>query len=397
MYEKQLQQLKELWDEGFFDVPFYRRRIDNRAVLDDYESFCKIPFMTKDDIRSTHVYERTSTKKEDVFGIFSSSGSTGEKTYYIFTKKDKEVQEICARMFLKGIGVNAGDLGGVFAPVETGIMAHTMMWQFSAVGAGYVNCPQPSPENMLSLLQKTPISVIATRPEVMSAVGASPEFVRSAQESSVRLLIPGGGFVCEARRKYLERIWNAQCYNLYGMSEVFGPMAGECIRRDGQHYPEPYLFIEVVDPDTGVPVESGKLGIAIYTTLWQKGFPLLRYWTDDFIRIDSSECGCGCKWPRFYYEGRRSDCLKIDGKYYFPKRFEELLMRYGMTEDYSACYVDGVIEVKIEGKEVPLTTEMEDSIIEFFGRSCRIELVKPGTLGIYRNHKNHFWEGTGVQ
>lgn len=41
-------------------------------------------------------------------------------------------------------------------------------------------------------------------------------------------LLMGGGFLSSERRKILEDAWGAECYNMFGMSEMFGPMAGEC-------------------------------------------------------------------------------------------------------------------------------------------------------------------------
>lgn len=387
MYEHELKKLKELWKQGLFDNAFYKRQISDGAYLDTYDNFTRIPFMKKEDIRNTGIFERTTTRKEDIFGVFSSSGSTGEKTYYVFSQEDKRVQEQCAQTFLQGIGIDSTDIGGILSPIGTGIMAQTMMWQFSAVGAAYVNCSEPSPENIVTLLDKVPVTVVATRPEVMSIT--NPEYSDRLYDSTVKTLLPGGGFVTEGRRRMLEKIWNAKCYNFYGMSEVFGPVAAECTEKNGQHYPDDYLMIEVVDPDTGLPVEEGQPGIAVYTTLWFKGFPLLRYWTDDFIKIDRRKCRCGCKWPRFYYLGRRSDCFRIGDIFYFPKEFEERLFIHGIYDDYRVRYQDGGINVWIESFNKPapqLVTAME----EYFGLPCKIESVRPGTLGIYQKHKNHF-------
>lgn len=390
MYEQELQKLQKLWNQGLFANPFYQDKISDKTYLESYDSFCKIPFMRKEDIRKTDVFERTTTKMEDVFGIFSSSGSTGEKTCYVFNKMDRLVQEQCAKRFLNRVGIGNADIGGVFSPVDTGIMAQTMMWQFTSVGAAYVNCPEPSPDNIVNLLEQIPVTVISTRPEVMTIT--DPVYHESLQNSSVRVLLPGGGFITEGRRKYLEKLWNAQCYNFYGMSEVFGPLAAECVEKNGQHYPMEYLMIEVVDPDTGEPVKKGEAGIAVYTTLWYKGFPLLRYWTDDFIRLDDRQCACGSDWPRLHYLGRKSDCLSVGNRYYFPKEFEELLFNYGIYEDYRVKCLGESLKIQIESCE-EVSNILKEEIENFFGMPCKIETVPVGTLGIYRKHQNHFEKG----
>ena len=105
--------------------------------------------MDKKSIRDTAIFERTNTSKSDVYGIFSSSGTTGDKTFYVYNKNDKKVHEEFVRTFFDEMKISNDDIGGVMAPVGTGVMAHTMLWEFSAVGAGYINCPEPSPKNMI--------------------------------------------------------------------------------------------------------------------------------------------------------------------------------------------------------------------------------------------------------
>ena len=121
-------------------------------------------FTYKDDIRSTEVYDRTPSSEGEVYGIFSSSGTTGKKTYYVYSKEDKLVHERFVRTFFSGVGIDEKDLGAVCAPIDTGVMAHTMMWQFTTMGAGYVTCVEPSPENIIDLITSVPVTQL--RPDL---------------------------------------------------------------------------------------------------------------------------------------------------------------------------------------------------------------------------------------
>ncbi|MCH5161953.1 MAG: phenylacetate--CoA ligase family protein [Clostridiales bacterium] len=390
MYERELKKLKALCEGGLYKSPFYARQVRDAAAFDSYESFCKIPFMYKDDIRSCNAYDRTSAEKGEVFGIFSSSGTTGEKTFYVYNKTDKKVHEAFVKDFFTEFGVDSGDLGGVFAPVDTGVMAHSMMWQFTVMGAGYVTCVQPSPENMIDFVTKLPVSVVATRPSVVCSIVGNPEFEEKAQKSHVRLMLLGGGFLTEGRRKVIEKAWGATCYGLLGMSEIFGPIAAECKHKDGLHYPSKYLLVEVVDPVTHLPVSAGEAGVAVYTTLWNKGFPILRYWTDDIVRLDNRPCACGRKLPRIRYLGRLADCFTVDGKYVFPAMLEECLFKYGFTGEYRARREGDKITVileKISGYEV--SSEMKSEIDGIFMRDVEIEF-RPSEEMRYDGHAVRF-------
>ncbi len=367
MYERELKQLKALYESGLYNPPFYARRIKGIEDFADYENFLKIPFMYKDDIRSCKAYDRTSVKPEDVYGIFSSSGTTGEKTFYVYSNRDREVYEEFVKEFYTELGVKKTDLGGVFAPVDTGVMAHSMMWQFTTMGAGYVTCVEPSPENMIEFIQKLPVTIVATRPSLVCSIVGNPEYEKIARESNVRMMLLGGGFLSEGRRKIIEKTWGAKCYGMFGMSEVFGPMGGECRFQDGVHYLDKYILIEVIDPQTLLPVKDGEPGVAVYTTLWDKGFPLLRYWTDDVIRLDRSPCACHRNLPRMRYQGRLADCLIINGKYVFPAALEECLFKYGFTGEYRALQKDGKVTVVLERLDgFRISEQMKKEIDEIF-------------------------------
>ena len=381
MYEYELNRLLTLYRNGLFSKKYYKDRIKGENSFSSYDEFCKIPLMDKQSIRETAVFERTNTSKSDVYGIFSSSGTTGDKTFYVYNKNDKKVHEEFVRTFFDELDISSDDIGGVMAPVGTGVMAHTMLWEFSTVGAGYVNCPEPSPINMIEIIEKIPVTVIATRPNIASSIAYNPELCSIAQGSSVKKLAVGGGFLSNARRKMIEVAWGAECFNCFGMSEMFGPMAAECREKNGLHYLDKYLMIELLDPISKMPVPEGQPGIAVYTSLWEKGFPLLRYWTDDLMIVDRSKCKCGSSNPRIRYLGRMADCIILDGTYIFPEQVENILFDNGFIGEYKVIQDYDQITVFTE------TPEKKDIIIIqalleelFLHRKVNISLVPIGKL-----------------
>lgn len=290
--------------------------------------------MTKSELRKVPASQRTSTCAEDIYGVFSSSGTTGKKTFYIYNKNDKRVHEEFIKSYFGHLGIGPRDLGAILAPVGSDVMTNTMMWQYTTVGAGYTVCPKPRPADVLELINEVPITVISTRPTIAMLPYYEKDIAPHFRESSVRILALGGGFMSRSRRAILEELWGAECYNLLGMSEMFGPMATECHCHDGFHYRDDYLLIEVVNPETGIPVEPGEPGVAVYTTLWEKGFPLLRYWTDDYVYVSQEPCPCGWQTPRIHYLGRLGDCLRVGSGFVFPEAVEDILFEHGLTGEY---------------------------------------------------------------
>ena len=53
----------------------------------------------------------------------------------------------------------------------------------------------------------------------------------------------------------------------YGLSDIFGACAGMCKVKEGLHWAEDHILVEVVDPDTGEEVAEGERGGMILTSL----------------------------------------------------------------------------------------------------------------------------------
>ena len=375
MFEKEMIQLQKLYKNGLYEPKFYSDKVKSIDMFSNYEELKKIPFTYKQELRDTPVCERTTTKMEDIYGVFSSSGTTGEKTFYIYNKNDKKVHEEFVKTLFSEVGVTEKDLGAVMLPVDTGVKAHTMMWQFTTMGAGYINCPEPTPKNIIEFITKVPVTTIATSPNIASGIIYDEEMKKTAYNSNVDKLLMGGGFLSEQRRKLLEKTWNANCYNMLGMSEMFGPLAGECKRKNGMHFLNKYIMIEIINPETLEPVKNDEVGVAVYTTLWEKGFPLLRYWTEDVLKITYEKCKCGSENPRVFYQGRLSEYIKIGEKYIFPENLENILFENGYIRDYCLIKNSNEIKIKIESDKKSLKESLVSDINNLFEKKIKIEIV----------------------
>lgn len=359
----------EAIQKGYFDLPFYTEHCKKSGVdlaeVHTEEQFLKIPFTVKEDLRNSSAYSRSRTAPEEIYGLYSSNGTTGKKTFYVHSQLDHRKQAEYVRTFYSAIGMKAGGLGAVFGPIGSPVMGHCMIWQFHAMKMGITLCPQPSPENIIDVIQSLPVTDLATLPQVASFLAARPEWRKIAAESSVERLVLGGDFLSEARRRLLEETWNAKVYNSFGMSEVFGPIGNECREQDGFHYFDRDLYIEVVSPETGEPVDSGKTGIAVYTTLWDKGFPLLRYWSGDLVRIIQEPCACGSSLPRFEYFGRMDDCVQLpDGTWVSPKQVEEITLPAGLVHCQVQIHEDGSVNLAYDEAGVSPTEEVLSQLKE---------------------------------
>ena len=393
-------EIQALQEERFQSVwhhivatPLYKRKLRQAGIqvreiksLSDLE---KLPFTYKEEIRATDVLERTPLDTRDIYAIYSSGGTSGTPTLYAWSEKDVAVQTYVARRVLTSVGATSSDLGLVLAPLSLPVMGHCMIRQFSAVGAGFVPAGPADPEKIISLIRSLPITVIATLPTVASRLLEYMRFVMhmDADENvRVRQFQFGGDYLSNARRRRLEQAWNAKCYDFYGISEIFGPICGECSRQDGLHFAADYVFVEVLDPQTKHPVPEGEPGVAVYTTLWEKGFPLLRYWSDDYITWTWEPCECRRKSPRLRFLGRSVDCADIWGRKLFAKDIEEVILNFPISDEYYCEYVTQnerpIVQANIEaipGFSLP-AQELRDALEGVFGLPVQLNVADPGTL-----------------
>ncbi|MFX0099579.1 MAG: hypothetical protein ACFFCS_08355 [Candidatus Hodarchaeota archaeon] len=108
----------------------------------------------------------------------------------------------------------------------------------------------------------------------------------------------------EKLRLTLKEKFKAEVIDLYSLTET-GPIAYGCKAGKGYHLLPHDIYIEVISGD-GKKLPDGELGEITVTGGRNPYFPLIRYRTGDWGRLDTSgECECGDTMPRIYdLEGR---------------------------------------------------------------------------------------------
>ena len=149
-------------------------------------------------------------------------------------------------------------------------------------------------------------------------------------------------YVPESVLAFLEETWNCRVYTHWGMTETGYGGGVQCGAREGYHLRDVDLLLEVIDPETGEPVEDGVYGELVLTTLRRKGMPLIRYRTGDLGRLLTGRCGCGCLKPRLdKVEGRLDDCLRLPGGGVLSMHvLDELLFAVDGMQDFQAALLE---------------------------------------------------------
>lgn len=381
MDKKQLKIFSGLLADGGYDCEMYKNRFDFIADKSNVteEEFLNLPFTYKQDLRENSLESREN-HKFPAFGIFGSSGTTGKKTRYKFSVNDRKVFDSIASKILKRTGTGEGDIGAICAPITDGVMAHTMMWEYTAVNAAYVNCPVPSPENFMEVLENAHPTAVSGLPSVLD-FSLDPNF-KVPEYSTVKKLLTGGHLFSNAKRRVIEKKWNLEWYDFLGVSEIFGPIMGECRFKNGLHYDHELFLVEIIDPETMRPVKDEEAaGILVITPLWGKGSPLVRYWTDDLARRITAPCPCGEEGDRIYICGRRIESLYLNGRYIFPRDIEEIMYSESSCPDVLVDLNDAG-DITVYVRELPQSGK--NRFFELFGQQVEFEIKSE-----FENMKSH--------
>lgn len=376
--KEQFEKIISLWEENAYETEYYRQKLVGAGLSDfrlrSKSDFKQLPFMTKENLRDFSPMQRTNARPEDILSYFSSSGTTGTKTVYAFSREDKKVQEYVTKKLYTSLGIGPGDIGMIAVPINSGNMGHSMIWQYMVMGGGFYCVDAPDYANIKFALKNLPVTVMSTLPSLALLMNSSEEDREIARQSSIRMLLAGGDIISESRRRQIEELYNARLYNSFGMSEIFGPTANEGTDQDGFRYCDDVLFMEILDPDTLEEVPDGETGIACYTALWHKASPLIRYRTDDLICKSSKVGEDGL--PRFYHKGRLTFSRKNGaGKLVTGYDIERVLSKHLYESSYYiGVHSDGTMTLHMVNERLADAVDSEKQLAEDMSELMRCKV-----------------------
>ncbi|MDD4799040.1 MAG: AMP-binding protein, partial [Clostridia bacterium] len=195
----------------------------------------------------------------------------------------------------------------------------------------------------------------------------------------------------EKMRKRIANELGVKLYDIYGLTEVYGPGIGmSCDFECGMHYWDDYVYFEIIDPKTGKQVPDGEIGELVITTLRKQGAPLIRFRTHDLTRFILGDCPCGMTFPRIdTLIGRTDDMVKVHGVNIFPGQIDELLRdAEGASSEYQVMidHLNGrdILTLFVEKEPNVTVALVEASVGNLFktriGASAIIKAVEIGDL-----------------
>lgn len=335
LQELQLTRLKETVKHAA-NSPFYKEVFEKNGITPDsiqtLDDLRKIPFTTKNDLRSHYPFGMAAIPIQKCVRIHSSSGTTGNPTVVLHSAKDLDqwANQVARCMYM--VGLRDTD---VFQNTSGyGMFTGGLGFQYGAERLGALTVPAAAGNTKRQIkfitdFGTTCLHIIpsyATRlAEVMYEMGIDPR-----RDTKLHTVCIGAEPHSEEQRKRIEQLLGVKAYNCFGMSEMNGPgVAFECPEQNGLHIWEDYVIPEIINSQTLEPVPEGEIGELVLTTINREAMPLLRYRTRDLTRFIPGECPCGRTHRRLArFVGRSDDMIILKGVNIFPIQIEKILMNF---------------------------------------------------------------------
>jgi phenylacetate-CoA ligase len=292
--------------------------------LDDFRE--KVPFLDKDAIRSYRdrhddpyggllCLDPADPKLRGVFSaIFSTSGTTGDPTPAPYAGRGPSM---LVREFWE-VGTRPGDhfMHCLFTFRGPGI--HETIRGIGATPV-YVDHQPEDIRNLLRLSRELrPTGWYTMSGPLLMMI----EHALQAGDldpvdtfSSYHGVIFAGEPIGPRARARVES-WGLELFIQSSLGDVGA--ATECQEHDGCHFWEDTAFAETLDPQGTESVGDGERGELVSTTLIDKIAPLIRYRSDDLVRVTREPCACGRTHGRMTPLGRKGDEVVIDGVSVLP-------------------------------------------------------------------------------
>ncbi len=375
----QFERLKETLDRVFHHVEFYRTKFKELNIEPDeiksLEDISKLPFTKKQDLRDNYPYGMFAVPKNEIVRIHGSSGTSGKPTVVGYTKNDiKNWSEIVARAIVAA----GGQKGDVFHNAYGyGLFTGGLGLHYGAEELGVATVPISggnTDRQIIAIQDFKPRGIAGTPSYILNIAEKMHELGYDPKETSLVYGIFGAESWSEEMRATLEREFNIKAVDIYGLSEIMGPgVSIECHEaQDGLHIADDHFLVEVIDPDTLEPLEEGKEGELVFTSLTKEAFPIIRYRTGDIASITREKCKCGRTTTRMSrVKGRTDDMLIIRGVNVFPSEIERTLLTIdGLAPHYQ-------IQLLKHGPMdcVELHVELNEKLFGLVGNNLKHEKV----------------------
>jgi phenylacetate-CoA ligase len=383
--ELQLNLLKQQIQRAYTHSKFYKRKFDEAgfypAQIRNLEDVRKIPFTTREELEK-NFEEVLPIPFSQVATIHQTSGTSGTPLTVAFTKKDiDDVAEAYARK-LTHHSVTSKDIVQVTGAYGLWQGAWSIHWGAEKIGACVIPAGPGDTEKQIKMIKRFGTTVLyGVTNYHFRILEVAKQISEDLRNTSLRVAI----CVAEKPTKHQIDILKADAgYEDvmidYGATEFPG-FSVHCRHDPSVHHVwADYYLTEAVDQDSLEPLEEGKRGELVITSLQREAFPIIRYLTGDVTDlIGFEECGCGLTHPKIGINIDRVDFMvKVRGSLIFPSGIELILDNH---PELSGQY-QIVVDKRTPRQEITLKVEPSTKLSRMQEDLLRQKIIKEMKAGL---------------
>ncbi len=395
----QLERLQWSLRHAYENVPHYKAAFTAAGVhpddLKQLSDLSKFPFTVKTDLRDHYPFGLFAVPRDKISRLHASSGTTGKPIVVAYTEADVSMWADVMARSLRAAGVRPGMMVHVaygYGLFTGGLGAH---YGAERLGCTVVPVSGGMTERQVQLINDFhPDAIMVTPSYMMALLDGFRKAGLDPRASSLKFGVFGAEPWTNAMREEIERSFNLDATDIYGLSEVIGPgVAQECVEtKDGLHIWEDHFYPEIIDPVTGDVLPEGAKGELVFTSLTKEAFPIIRYRTRDLTRLLPGTARPGFRRME-KVTGRSDDMIILRGVNVFPTQIEELLLatnwcgghyqielsRAGLMDDMT-IYAEARSDVWTDGGMPDQGAALVDRIKNTIGISTRVVIVGPDQI-----------------
>lgn len=384
--EKLVKLVKYVYDRS----PFYKERFDEFGVkpedIKSIDDLSKLPFTRKQDLRDTYPNGMFCVKNTDVVRYHASSGTTGKPTVVGYTRNDLDAWAESLARGLTSVGLGTDDV--IQVSYGYGLFTGGLGLHYGSEKIGATTLPTSSgnTERQIMLMKDLDATAICCTPSYFSYFleAADQMGCNIKEETKLKVGIFGAEPWSESLRKRIEERSGIKAYDVFGTSELSGPLFTECEMQDGMHVWSDMFLFEILDSETDEPLPDGEIGELVVTTLVKEALPLVRYRVGDLASIDTSVCQCGRTHPRLMrLKGRSDDMIIVRGINVFPGQVESALVKFKEVSPHFMIVLDRQGELDNMTVQVELVDMVSDKLDDYYKLKASIEHELKSTLYLH--------------
>ncbi|MEA4926538.1 MAG: AMP-binding protein [Syntrophomonadaceae bacterium] len=345
---------------------FYREKLSsvNENKINTWDDFNKISFTYPCHI-SRNPLEFLCVPLRDIKRIVTirSSGTSGAEKRIYFTAADLELTVDFFKFGFKPMAAKTDRVLVLFPGSSYGSVGDVIQRALDLSGVeNYVAGVMVNPDETANFIIDNQINAIVGLPmQVLHLTRVHGEIF----SHHIEKVLLSADYVPEVLIRELSSQYGCQVFTHYGSSEMGYGGGVECSAGNGYHLREADIYFEIIDPDTGKPVEAGQYGEIVFTTLTRQAMPLIRYRTGDIASFSTAQCDCGTFLRTMTRALGRADNRADLGKkrFLYLRDLDETILKFKEVLDYKAWVTDvNSLKVEIIAKNNSIRNEVEQSI-----------------------------------